>query len=135
MKKASMKTPKTLIINLLLLPTLIVGLNLMPAGQVTGQTFTTLHSFTANPSPYYSNSDGANPYAGLITNSSGNTLYGTALFGGSWGAGTVFAVNTNGTGFTNLHSFAYSDGANPATRLILSGNTLYGTANIGGGSG
>ena len=49
------------------------------------------------------NSDGANPHAGLIL--SGNTLYGTANQGGSSGNGTVFAVNTNGTGFTNLHSF------------------------------
>ena len=79
------------------------------------------------------NSDGANPYAGLIL--SGNTLYGTACGGGSSGNGTVFAVNTDGTGFTNLHSFTHlvlpgtnSDGANPYAGLILSGNTLYGTA-------
>ena len=52
--------------------------------------------------------------------------------------GTVFAVNTDGTGFTNLHSFTAasgslvsitnSDGASPYAGLILSGNTLYGTA-------
>ena len=76
---------------------------------------------------------------------SGNTLYGTASAGGSSGNGTVFAVNTDGTGFTNLHSFtatsgsqAYgtnSDGANPYGGLILSGNTLYGTARYGGSSG
>ena len=66
---------------------------------------------------------------------SGNTLYGTATDGGSSGNGTVFAVNTDGTGFTNLHSFTAldlyytnSDGANPYAGLILSGNTLYGTA-------
>ena len=67
-------------------------------------------------------SDGANPRAGLIL--SGNTLYGTAVGGGSSGNGTVFAVNTDGTGFTNLHSFTAgsdnpyggytnSDGVNP----------------------
>src|SRR6266404_421095 len=123
---------------LFLLPALIAVLNLMPAGRVTAQTFTTLHSFTAL-SPYdppnpQTNSDGANPWAGLFTNSSGNTLYGTAQQGGSGGNGTVFAVNTDGTGFTNLHTFTYSsDGAYP-NGLILSGNTLYGTAG-GGGSG
>jgi uncharacterized repeat protein (TIGR03803 family) len=80
------------------------------------------------------NSDGAHPYGGLIL--SGNTLYGTATQGGNSGYGTVFAVNANGTGFTNLHSFIYvSDGAYPEAGLILSGNTLYGTAFFGGSSG
>src|ERR1035437_5105551 len=122
--KTSMKTS---IINLFLLPALIAGLNLIPAGRVTAQTFTTLHTFTGV-------SDGATPYAGLIL--SGNTLYGTANSGGSGNAGTVFALNANGTGFTNLHSFTGgSDGADPYAGLILSGNTLYGTANSGGSSG
>ena len=64
---------------------------------------------------------------------------GRRISGGSSGNGTVFAVNTDGTGFTNLHSFTAastnglipstnSDGANPEAGLILSGNTLYGTA-------
>jgi uncharacterized repeat protein (TIGR03803 family) len=72
---------------------------------------------------------------------SGNTLYGTAYRGGSSGYGTVFAVSTNGTGFTNLYSFTAvlnstnSDGANPYAGLILSGNTLYGIAYYGGSSG
>jgi uncharacterized repeat protein (TIGR03803 family) len=97
--------------------------------------FTNLHSFTARSGSYpYTNSDGATPYAGLIL--SGNTLYGTAAYGGSSGNGTVFAVNTDGTGFTNLHSFNWdSDGANPKAELILSGNTLYGTTSSGGSSG
>jgi uncharacterized repeat protein (TIGR03803 family) len=102
---------------------------------VTAQTFTTLHSFTAlDTATSTTNSDGANPHAGLIL--SGNTLYGTAQHGGSSGLGTVFAVNTNGTGFTNLYSFTgISDGAYPAAGLILSGNTLYGTTGGGGSSG
>jgi len=68
--------------------------------------------------------------AGLTLSS--NTLYGAAEYGGSSGLGTLFAVNTDGTGFTNIHSFAYGDGANPLGGLVLSGNTLYGTANEGG---
>ncbi len=108
-----------------LLPALIAGLNLIPAGRVTAQTFTTLHSFT-------SVSDGGGPRAGLLL--SGNTLYGTASGGGSSGYGTVFAIDTNGTGFTNLHSFNYSDGASPTAGLILSGATLYGTASSGSSS-
>jgi uncharacterized repeat protein (TIGR03803 family) len=106
-----------------------------------GSGFTILHSFTATPDPPYTNSDGASPQAGLIL--SGTTLYGTARFVGSAGSGTVFAVNTNGIVFTNLHSFmatsfinpVNSDGANPSGRLTLSGNILYGTANYGGSSG
>jgi uncharacterized repeat protein (TIGR03803 family) len=131
---------KTLIINLFLLPALIAGLVLIPAGRVTAQTFTTLYSFTAVDTNGI-NSDGSQPSAGLIL--SGNTLYGTAEYGGSSGNGTVFAVNTDGTGFTNLYSFTAasgsrstnSDGALPEAGLILSGNTLYGTAYLGGSSG
>ncbi len=103
------------------------------AVNTNGTGFTNLHSFTeCDFYTHYTNADGANPDAGLIL--SGNTLYGTARGGGSSDAGTVFAVNTNGTGFTNLHSFTGSDGANPIAGLILSGNTLYGTAEDGGSS-
>src|SRR2546425_918651 len=126
---------KRCIKNLFLLPALIAGLGLAQAGRVTAQAFTTLYNFnpTAPPS---TGSDGANPYASLIL--SDDTLYGTATGGGSSGSGTVFAVNTDGTGFTNLHSFTTgsgsfpnitnSDGGNPLAGLILSGNTLFGTA-------
>lgn len=131
-----MKTP-TSIINLLtrrgvasreawVLLALLTVLNLLPADRVTAQTFTTVHSFTG--------SDGASPHGGLITNSSGNTLYGTAQAGGNSGNGTVFAVNTDGTGFTTLHSFTSAEGGYPYAGLILSGNTLYGTASQGGSS-
>jgi uncharacterized repeat protein (TIGR03803 family) len=101
---------KTRLKNLFLLPALIAGLGLIPAGRVTAQTLTALHSFTAvadNSSGYQTNSDGAYPYAGLIL--SGNTLYGTAASGGSSDNGTVFAVNTDGTGFTTLHTFTATD--------------------------
>jgi hypothetical protein len=140
-----MKTNETNIKNSLLFPMLIAVLNLIPAGRMTAQPFTTLHGFTAlGVYPYQTNSDGVTPYAGLITNSSGNTLYGTAAGGGSSGYGTVFAVSTDGTGFTNLYSFTAgaasfpytnSDGRNPQAELILSGNTLFGTAAGGGSSG
>ena len=101
--------------------------------SAAGTGFTNLHNFN-------SSSDGANPWTGLVL--SGNTLYGTALYGGSSGNGTVFALNTDGTGFTNLHNFSTisgpngtnNDGANPYGPLILSGNTLYGTASQGGSS-
>jgi uncharacterized repeat protein (TIGR03803 family) len=98
------------------------------AVNTDGTGFTNLHSFTTTSTNYpYGNSDGGAPQAGLIL--SGNTLYGTASRGGSSGNGTVFAVNTDGAGFTNLHSFTGgTGGGNRGTRLILSGNTLYGSA-------
>jgi uncharacterized repeat protein (TIGR03803 family) len=117
-----------------LLAALIADLGLIPAERVTAQTFTTLHSFMATSGSPATNSDGCGPYAGLIL--SGNTLYGTAYGGGSSDHGTVFKVNTNGTGFTTLHSFTMgSDGAYPQAGLILSSNTLYGTASGGGSYG
>jgi uncharacterized repeat protein (TIGR03803 family) len=100
-----------------------------------GTGFAVLHSFPAySPAPDYTNSDGGGLFSGLVL--SGDTLYGATYSGGSSGNGTVFALNTNGTGFTNLHSFAAnSDGAKPLGTLLLSGNTLYGTASAGGSSG
>jgi uncharacterized repeat protein (TIGR03803 family) len=110
-----------------------------------GTGYTNLHNFT--PAYYnaslgvYTNADGANPFAGLIL--SGDTLYGTAINGGDAASGTVFALNTNGTGFKTLHSFTLlapfspfinSDGSQPYASLILSGSTLYGTAAYGGAS-
>ncbi len=131
---------KTRIKNLFLLPALTAGLGLTLAGRVTAQTLTTLYSFTATSTNGW-NDDGANPIAALILSS--NTIFGTAYGGGSSGLGTVFKLNTDGTGFTNLHSFAAtgpitstnSEGTKPLGGLILSGNTLCGTAYAGGGSG
>ena len=117
--------------NLFLLPTLIAGLGLLLANWATAQTFAILHNFT-------NGSDGSQPYAPLLL--SGNTLYGAAVIGGNSDNGIIFAINTDGTNFTNLYSFTAtsspyftnSDGAFPEGTLILSGNTLYGTANQGG---
>jgi uncharacterized repeat protein (TIGR03803 family) len=81
---------KTYIKNLFLVPALIAGLGLIPAGRVTAQTFTTLHSFTAIDLNSATNSDGAFPNAIIL---SGNTLYGTANLGGSSGNGTVFSLS------------------------------------------
>src|SRR5438552_1372277 len=120
----------------------VLMLGVLLAASGPAQTFTVLHSFTATgASSPHTNSDGANPRAGLII--SGNTLYGTANGCGSSGFGTVFSLSTNGTGFTNLHSFTApsgtaatnSDGADPHAGLILSGHTLFGTASYGGSGG
>ena len=112
--------------NLFLLPALIAGISLMLADRATAHTFTNLHTFTG--------SDGFHPHTSLILSS--NILYGTTIYGGYSDNGTVFAINTDGTGFTNLYSFTGgSDGSLPQGGLILSGNTLYGTTLHGGSSG
>jgi uncharacterized repeat protein (TIGR03803 family) len=108
-----------------------------------GTGFSALHQFVAasyDPASGNSiNSDGAAPAAGLTL--SGSTLYGTASEGGSGGAGTIFCIGTNGTGFgdlcvfTTLVSGTNLDGANPQAGMILSGGTLYGTAYYGGSNG
>src|SRR5689334_7158505 len=90
-------------------------------------SFRTLHSFAGYPN------DGANPYAGLVA--SENILYGTTYAGGTSFDGTVFALNTDGTAFTNLYTFTGSDGANPRGTLLLSGDMLYGTTSAGGSAG
>ena len=103
------------------------------AVNTNGTGFTNLYSLT-------SGNGGGIPGAGLIL--SGNTLYGTTYFGGGADDGTVFAINTDGTGFTNIYGFTgydydqtNGDGAFPQAGLILSGNTLYGTTTFAGGGG
>ncbi len=75
---------------------------------------------------------GANPYAGLVVGSDG-ALYGTTSHGGSRGAGSVFRVNLDGTGYEVLHSFTGGDGSSPYDALVVgSGGALYGTTAYGG---
>ena len=72
------------------------------------------------------------PFAGGVL--SGNTLYGTANLGGNFGQGTVWGVQTDGSGFTNLYNFAAADDVqNPYDTLVLSGSALYGRASAAGG--
>ena len=94
--------------------------------STSGASFQVLHSFTGTTT------DGAYPYAGLTV--IGSVLYGTTDNGGSAGNGTIFSVNTTGTGFQLLHSFtgATNDGAIPDSTLTLINSTFYGTTDEGG---
>jgi len=99
-----------------------------------GSSFTVIKTFSLT---YPTNSDGAQPYAGLTL--SGSTLLGTARLGGSFGNGIVFQVNTDGTSFNVLKTFPVyilgnnsSDGAQPYAGLTLSSNAIYGTTAGGG---
>jgi uncharacterized repeat protein (TIGR03803 family) len=86
---------------------------------------TVLHSFTGG-------ADGGTPEAGVVQDAAGN-LYGTTVFGGAFGQGVVFKLDTV-LNETVLHNFKGSgDGTNPLASLIrdTAGN-LYGTASGGG---
>jgi len=106
--------------------------------SIIGTGFTNFYNFTATTGTALANADGASPWAPLFL--SGNTLYGTAYYGGLFGFGTVFSVNTDGTGFATVHSFSTAnqpnqDGGNPVAGVIVSGDTLYATAQVGGSGG
>lgn len=93
--------------------------------QADGTGFTVLKLFT-------NRLDGADPNGGLVL--ADGVLYGTTRTGGESDLGTVFKVNTDGTGFAVLKHFSGIDGANPAAGLALSGRRLYGTTYSGGSS-
>ena len=91
-----------------------------------GTGFSLLHEFGAA-------SDGALPYGQptLV----GNTLYGMTYDGGAHNKGTVFKVDTDGTGYSVVHDFNNTDGANPYESFVLHGSSLYGLATYGGSTG
>ena len=87
-----------------------------------------LHSF------HYTN--GANSLAGLISDASGN-FYGTTLYGGTDGDGTVFKLTPEATG-TVLYSFNSpgADGHWPIAGLNFDAcGNLFGTTEMGGTEG
>ena len=91
------------------------------------QTLTTLHSFD--------NTDGANPFAGLVQASDGN-FYGTTYSGGASNNGVVFKITPSGT-VVWVYSFCSqpncADGALPVGGLIqYTDGNLYGTTGYGG---
>jgi uncharacterized repeat protein (TIGR03803 family) len=90
---------------------------------------TVLHSFAGGAA------DGYSPLGALIQGSDGN-FYGTTLYGGPSGSGTVFKITSGGVE-TVLHSFTggTTDGSYPYAALIQGrdGN-LYGTTSNGGTS-
>ncbi len=103
---------------------------LSPAG-----TLTVLHHFSGS-------TEGANPFAGLTLDSTGN-LYGTTSYGGDLscgnglGCGTVFKIDSSGN-FATLYSFTGgADGQQPfvGSLLVDAAGDLIGTAIGGGASG
>jgi uncharacterized repeat protein (TIGR03803 family) len=96
-------------------------------------TLTTLVEFTGNGA----SNKGSFPFAGLVQGSDGN-FYGTTVYGGASGNGTVFKVTAGGA-LTTLVEFtgngAANKGSNPYGGLVqgVDGN-FYGTTSGGGSS-
>jgi uncharacterized repeat protein (TIGR03803 family) len=91
-----------------------------------GQTYTVLHSFAGNTN------EGSPRDGHLILSNA--TLFGTTCAVGGNNYGTVYKLNTNGTGYTVLKRFTGDDGMDPHEPLVLSGSTLYGTTFQGHGT-
>lgn len=85
------------------------------------QSYFVLHSFSTN--------DGLRPVVSVV---SGSSLYGCTSRGGAGQLGTLFRVNTDGTGFAVLKHFTGVDGGYPGANLVVSGPTLYGGTGAGG---
>ena len=115
-----------------------------------GTGFTVLHEFAPSTSDNVNsnpvNSQGNAPHGALIEGSDDGFLYGAARFGGPNGAGTIFKVGKDGSGFAVLWSFAEitsaagatiinTDGAHPRAGLVESAGYFYGTTNTGGANG
>jgi uncharacterized repeat protein (TIGR03803 family) len=94
-----------------------------PAG-----TFTVLHNFTG------AGTDGSTPYPAPIQAADGN-FYGTTIYGGSLGHGTIYKITPGGT-LTTLYQFDGIIGSQPSAQLTqgTDGN-FYGTTLVGGPSG
>jgi uncharacterized repeat protein (TIGR03803 family) len=121
--------------------------------NTNGSNFTVLHTFGAasslptpiQPDTITTNVDGACPYGELLGWL--GVLYGTTALGGTNASGTIFSLNTDGTDFKVLHSFAangyaltnrpYGQGTNAdgfysTAGLVNQGEMLFGTTSAGG---
>ena len=100
------------------------GNGMVYAVNLNGSNFQILHSFTGTAG------DGAYPGSNLTL--IGSTLYGTTVYGGAGGDGTVFSINTDGSNYQVLHSLSTSDGDGVYASVTAVGSTLYGLGSGGG---
>src|ERR1700685_378406 len=93
------------------------------------QTFRVIYNFTGG-------SDGSNPAAGVTIDDAGH-LYGTAVYGGHYGYGTVYKLAYHG-GWIISPLYAFQGGGAggyPQSRVVFGPDgSLYGTTVGGGGT-
>ncbi len=111
-------TTGLLMLGLLVIPAVIAP----PLAQA--QTYSKLHAFNGTM--------GALPDGALAQDAAGN-LYGTTAYGGAFGQGTIFKLDTNKQ-LTVLYNFTgQADGGQPYSGLVIGPDgTLYGTTPYGG---
>lgn len=80
----------------------------------------------------FNSTTGDYPYGSVILSANNKMLFGMTSYGGAYGYGSVFRVDTNGAGFSDLLDFNGTNGANPNGSLTLSGHTLFGMTFYGG---
>jgi uncharacterized repeat protein (TIGR03803 family) len=90
----------TRIVRCLFGASLIVALAIGPSRAAN---LVTLHSFCAQTNC----SDGETPGAGLIADANGD-LFGTTVFGGANGGGTVFEITKTASGYATTPTILYS---------------------------
>lgn len=73
---------------------------------------------------------GARPRGSLLFTA--GALYGVTSEGGSNSVGSLFKINTDGTGFNLLYNFDLASGSTPQASLLYDGTFLYGTTTYGG---
>lgn len=96
----------------------------------TGWTETTLYSFS-----FLGANNGGFPYAGLISDLSGN-LYGAASLGGMGGGGMVFKMTPSSGSWTLSTIYTFTGQWGPVRSLTMDGaGNLYGTTREDGAYG
>jgi hypothetical protein len=115
------------------LSTTLLLFNFSSVAQASSPILTTLHTFTGT------DTDGANPYAGVILGP-GGVLYGTTFSGGTGGCsdcGTAFSLtppaSAGGVWTESVYTLPFAYGARPYAGLTINpSGALYGTGYNGG---
>jgi len=111
----------------------VLAIMALAPGALAQSKYKMLYKFTGG-------ADGGSPMSNLIFDAAGN-LYGTTVYGGTHGDGTVFKLTPKQEGAWKesvLYSFCSlsncDDGASPNAGVIFdAAGNLYGTTTVGGG--
>ncbi len=121
--------------SLIIAGNVLYGMTLWGGSNHEGSIF----SIHTNGSGYidlrdFNGTDGGYSYGGALA-ILGNKLYGMTHFGGIYGTGNIFSIDTNGNNFKDLMDFNVTNGQYPCGSLTVEGNRLYGMTYVGGGLG